>query len=313
MNPLSTLSDTRFHRWLTRSATRSVLGATLGLLTALFVAEPGALALPVGNEEEADEQENNVPSWEEIDATGVDFTAIVALSNCSGSLVRFTTSKTTDYAMVLTNGHCLSGFVAAGTALVDVPSSRTFTLLDASGRSKGTLRAQKMMYATMTGSDFALYQLSETYAQLSTKYRVTALTISSRRSTAGTSVRIPSGYWRKIYSCSIDYFVPKMKESSWTWTDSIRFTQPGCETIGGTSGSPIVDAETRAIIGINNTGNESGGMCTMNNPCEVDAAGNTKAYKGAAYGQQLYPIYSCLTSANQINLNQTGCTLQKPK
>jgi len=278
-----------------------------------LLAQNQAQALPVGNPQEAAEAESKLPTWDEIDAAAVDFASIVALSNCSGSLVRFSTSKPDDYALVLTNGHCLSGFVPAGDAVVDQASSRTFTLLDASARSLATLRAQRMMYATMTGSDFAIYKLTQTYAQLSSRYRVTALTISSRRPGEGTPIRIVSGYWRRIYSCSIDAFVPELREGTWTFRDSIRFKQPGCETIGGTSGSPIIDAETRAVIGINNTGNESGASCTLNNPCEVDASGKITATKGAAYGQQLYQVYACLDASNNIDLNRAGCTLQKPK
>lgn len=281
------------------------------LLTAATEAE--SFALPVGTPEEAQEAAKQSPTWDELDAAGVDFTSIVALSNCSGSLVRFSTSKTDDYAMVLTNGHCLSGFVAAGTAIVDQASSRTFTLLDANARSLGILRAQRMLYATMTGSDFAIYRLTQTYAQLASRYRVAPLVIAQNRPTEGTAIRIASGFWKKIYSCSIDRFVPELREATWTFRDSIRFTQPGCETIGGTSGSPIIDFESRAVIGINNTGNESGASCTMNNPCEVDATGKITATKGAAYGQQIYQIYACLDSANNFDLNRTGCTLQKPK
>ena len=287
-----------------------------GMLAALFVvtgASAEAFALPVGYPEEAQQAAAQTPTWEELDAAGVDFTSIVALSNCSGSLVRFSTSRTDDYAMVLTNGHCLSGFVAAGDAIVDQASSRTFTLLDASARSLGTLRAQRMLYATMTGSDFAIYRLTQTYAQLATRFRVAPLVIQSRRPTEGTALRIVSGYWKRIYSCSIDHFVPELREGTWTFRDSIRFTQPGCETIGGTSGSPLIDVESKAVIGINNTGNESGASCTLNNPCEVDASGRITATKGASYGQQLYQIYSCLDATNNIDLTRAGCTLQKPK
>ena len=127
-----------------------------------------ALALPVGTEEELREAEEqalrNPPTWEELYAASVDFTAIVALSNCSGSLVRFKSSKTSDYAMVLTNGHCVGGgFIKPGDARVGEASTRTFNLLPSSGSgSLGTLRASQLMYATMTGTDMALYKLTST-------------------------------------------------------------------------------------------------------------------------------------------------------
>ncbi len=272
-----------------------------------------AFALPTGSERDIHESLREAPTWEELEAAAVDFTAIVALSNCSGSLVRFTTSKTSDRAMVLTNGHCVSGFVPAGDADVNQPSSRTFSLLNSTGRSTlGTLRADQLLYATMTGSDFALYRLTQTYAQIASKYKVSPLTISDQHPVAGTSIRIVSGYWKKIYSCSIDRFVHELREATWTFSDSIRFTQPGCETIGGTSGSPIISASTREVVGINNTGNEDGAKCTMNNPCEIDETGVVTYEKGAAYGQELHQIYTCLNDSNQIDLNISGCVLQKP-
>ena len=272
-----------------------------------------AFALPVGSASDDHESLRPEPTWEELDASTVDFTAIVALSNCSGSLVRFTTSKTSDRAMVLTNGHCVGAFITAGDALSHKAVSRSFTLLNSSGRSLGTLRADQIVYGTMTGTDVAIYRLTQTYAQITSRYGVGALVISDRHPDAGAPVRIVSGYWKKIYSCSIDSFIYQLREGSWTWNDSIRFTQPGCETIGGTSGSPIIHADTKEVIGINNTGNEDGQMCTVNNPCEVDSHGAVTYAKGNAYGQQLHQIYTCVTDTNDIDVNRTGCLLQKPR
>src|SRR5690606_20017191 len=89
---------------------------------------------------------------------------------------------------------------------------------------------------------------------------------------AGTAISVVSGYWKRIYNCSIDGFVHRMKEGDWTWKDSVRYT-PSCNTIGGTSGSPVVDAATGRVVAVNNTGNEDGERCTVNNPCEIDEQG----------------------------------------
>ena len=285
-----------------------------GLVAALILtAAAPALAFPIGTPHDPPEALRTAPTWEELDAAAVDFTAIVALSNCSGSLVRFTTSLPTDKALVLTNGHCVGGFVEAGDALSHETSSRTFSLLASNGKTKiATLRASELIYATMTGTDFALYRLTQTNAQIASAYHVTPLTIADHHPDAGAPIRIVSGYWRKIYSCAVDRFVYELREATWTFADSLLFTQPGCATIPGTSGSPIIHATTRAIIGINNTGNESGDRCTMDNPCEVDSHGTITVSKGAAYGQQLYQIYSCLDANNEINLERTGCALNKP-
>src|SRR6187551_503278 len=56
------------------------------------------------------------------------FTGIVRLSNCSGSIVRWPDSKPADKVMMLTNGHCRKTY-AADEVEVDVPSVRTVILL----------------------------------------------------------------------------------------------------------------------------------------------------------------------------------------
>ncbi len=39
-------------------------------------------------------------------------------------------------------------------------------------------------------------------------------------------------------------------------------------------------------------------MCTLNNPCEVDADGNTTATKGQSYGQETYWFTTCLDATD---------------
>ncbi|WP_394827221.1 trypsin-like serine peptidase [Pendulispora albinea] len=284
--------------------------APLALLATAAVASP-ALAFPLGNGQEA---QRSAPSTFELEAAEVDFTAIIRLSNCSGSLVRFTTSRPTDSALVLTNGHCIGNFPPQGTAVVNQASSRTFSLLSSNGQTTlATLRASRLVYATMSGTDIGIYRLTSTYAQIQSSYGVTALTLSNVHPTVSTPIRVVSGYWKKIYSCAIDKFIYELREDQWRSHDSIKYSRPGCETIGGTSGSPIIHAQTREIIGINSTGNEDGERCTMNNPCEVDQQGRITVDHGASYGEETYQIYTCLDGNNQLDLNKAGCKLQKPR
>src|SRR3954471_15806162 len=190
----------------------------------------------------------------------------IALSNCSAALVRYPSSVSTDRAMMLTNGHCYEGgFLSAGQVLQNRTSSRSGTLLNAGGRSLGTVRADRVLYATMTGTDVTLYRLTSTYATLSSRYGATPLTISASHPAAGASIDIPSSYWKEIWNCKIDSFVGTLREDVWTWHDSIRY-DTACDTIHGTSGSPLVDASSGQIVGINNTGNDDGEMCTLDNP-----------------------------------------------
>ncbi|MEV3989415.1 serine protease [Streptomyces sp. NPDC049837] len=245
-------------------------------------------------------------------AAAVDFAGTVALSNCSGSVVRVPGSQPTDPALVLSNGHCLeSGMPGPGTVVVDKPSTRSFSLLNSAGTKVATLRAARIAYATMTDTDVSLYELTSTYAQIQSRYGIKALELNATRPAQGTAIKVVSGYWKRIYGCSIDGFAYRLKEAGWTMKDSIRYTA-ACDTIGGTSGSPVIDNATGKVVGVNNTGNEDGRRCTMNNPCEVDENGTVTVRHGINYGQQTYTIVACVGTGNKIDLGRPGCALPKP-
>jgi V8-like Glu-specific endopeptidase len=245
-------------------------------------------------------------------AVNVTFAGTVALSDCSGSLVRMPTSTAKDPALILTNGHCLeSGMPGPGEVIVNQSSRRSFTLLSASGGSLGTLRANKVLYSTMTDTDITLYQLTTTYAAIQQRYGITPLTISTAHPVQGADIEVVSGYWRSTYSCQVDGFVYQLEEGGWTWKDSVRYMS-SCQTIGGTSGSPVVDTASGLLVAVNNTGNENGETCTLNNPCEVDASGNVTVHQGTNYAEETYGIPACFAPGNRLDLTLAGCTLPQP-
>jgi hypothetical protein len=236
----------------------------------------------------------------------------IALSNCSASLVRYSSSVSSDRAMMLTNGHCYEGgFLSAGQVLQNRTSSRSGTLLNSAGRSLATVRSDRVLYATMTGTDVTLYRLTSTFATLQSQYGAVAYTLSASHPVNGATIAIPSSYWKRIWDCKIDGFVGTLREDVWTWHDSIRY-DANCDTIHGTSGSPIVNTANGQIVGINNTGNDDGQMCTLNNPCEVNSNGTTTALQGQSYGEETYWFNTCLTTTRTIDLNKSGCLLTRP-
>jgi V8-like Glu-specific endopeptidase len=248
-----------------------------------------------------------------VAAPGADFTGIAALSNCSASLIRYAQSATTDKALVLTNGHCYEGgFLSAGQVLVNKSSTRSITLLRPDSSRAGTVRASRILYGTMTKTDMIVYEVNETYASIKSRLNVSPLSLAKQAPATGTGMAVVSGYWQRIYTCSVQGTIPELREGTWTWKSSIKYKQPGCETIGGTSGSPVVNTSTGEIIGVNNTGNENGERCTVNNPCEVDAAGIITVDRGAAYGQQTWWLYTCLTATRTLDLKKAGCQLVAP-
>ncbi|MER6219689.1 serine protease [Streptomyces sp900105755] len=253
-----------------------------------------------------------VPQTAKAAAVTVNFAGTVSLSNCSGSVIRFPNSADSDPALVLTNGHCLeTGFPEPGEVITGQSSSRTFGLLNSSGSKVATLRANQVVYSTMTDTDITIYRTTTTYAAIKSSYGISPLTVSASHPVAGTAIKVVSGYWRTIYSCNIDGFVYRLKEGDWTWKDSVRYTS-ACNTIGGTSGSPVVDTTTGQVVAVNNTGNEDGERCTVDNPCEVDQNGNVTVRQGINYAEETYIIPACFTTGNVLNLGASGCTLPKP-
>jgi len=179
----------------------AIAATALTVSTAAAAPAPTATAAPVSHDKVV----------QRLQAAGLAST--IALSNCSASLVRYPSSLDTDRAMMLTNGHCYEGgFLSAGQVLVNRSSSRTGKLLDASGRSVANLRADLVLYATMTGTDVTLYRLTKTFAQLRSTTGLNAITISSTHPVDGHAVSVPSGYWKTTYACAINGFVGTLRE-----------------------------------------------------------------------------------------------------
>lgn len=243
--------------------------------------------------------------------TDYNFEGIVKLSNCSGSIIIFNGMPTSAKAIVMTNGHCIEkpGYIKPGEVVMNEPKARTMHVFKTL-KKLHPIKSTKILYATMTDTDVAYYELDQTYDQIKAAYDVEPLELSVHRPVVGQPMELISGYWDRGWKCNIDAFVYQIKEKDWTWTDSIRYTST-CDTMGGTSGSPLIARGTRLAIGVNNTSNESGGVCTINNPCEVDQNGNVRATKGVRYGQQTYPVYTCLTPDFRIDLSLPGCELPR--
>jgi len=248
-------------------------------------------------------------------SNGFDFEGIVKLSNCSGSLIRFSGQPATAKAVVMTNGHCLGGMFGGmpkpGQVIANKAVSRDMKIFDKE-MNLFPIKATKILFAAMTDTDVTLYELSQTYAEILNKYKIRSFDLDTVKPMVGTDIDIVSGYWEKGYACQIESFVYRLKEAGWIFSDSIRYAA-GCETIGGTSGSPIIARGTRSVIAINNSANEDGQKCTMNNPCEEDSNGDVIVMRDRKYGQQTFNIYSCLRPDFTVDLSVQGCLLPKPK
>ena len=240
-----------------------------------------------------------------------DFRGTVALSNCSGAVVRFPTSQPTQRALVLTNGHC-HDYLDRRQVLVDRRYTRRVLLLARDGSVAAAIRTDRLVYATMYRTDVALYRLRRTYVELRDRYGVRALTLADHGPRRGTALTIPSGYWATTYHCQAAGIVHTVREADWRWRSSLRFAKTrSCQMVGGTSGSPVMNPSTRRVLAVNNTANEDGQRCTLDNPCEVDAQGRITVDEGRRYGQQTWWLTTCVRDG-LLDLSIRGCKMPKP-
>lgn len=232
------------------------------------------------------------------------------LQNCSASLVRPRSARDEDKALLLTNGHCHpGGRPKPGEVITDTDVHLEGAVLSAAGRELGPVTG-KVRYATMTGTDVLLAELDSTYADIQRKYGIEAFPLASSGPVAGQEIKVASSYLESVWSCRAEAVIPALKEGNYTSNQAIRYAKE-CNTQPGSSGSPVIDAETRELVAVNSTSNRDGKECEMNNPCEVDPKG-TVVHKGRGYATQTAAIADCIGSGNTVDLKRQGCTLPKP-
>jgi hypothetical protein len=120
-----------------------------------------------------------------------------------------------------------------------------------------------------------------------------------------------SAYWKEKQNSKTSHVVGELQEDAWTYRDAIALTD-NCKTEGGWFGAPLIDRASKKIVGILNSSNTTGGLCTLDNPCEILPESTRMAFHRRSYAQRTSPIMACVTSAGNIDLNQLGCKLQKP-
>jgi len=214
-----------------------------------------------------------------------DLEGAASLGGCSASVVRTDRTRNNDPALLLTNGHCVPERPAPGQTLEDVAIDLPVTIGDRQGYLQAKARTTRLVRATMSGTDTALFQLDQTYAQLRAK-GVKIFKLAGRSARPGERVDVISSGNGKRFECTIDAVVPHLREEGYTQDDAYRY-DAGCEPSHGASGSPIVLKDGVTVVGVHSTGNDSGEQCTANNPCEVAADGTVTVRQGARYGQQV--------------------------
>ncbi len=253
---------------------------------------------------------SSVAKADAFPATPEDLRGMASLT-CSGALVRL--GRGADQpAVLLTNGHCARAkMIDPEDALVDAPYERGSISIYVGTESPVETTPTRVLYATMTGTDLALVELRSTYRDLEAK-GARIYEIADVDAKVDSSVQIISGYWKEKQLCGVSHIVESLAEDAWTYRNAIALREP-CPVQGGWSGTPLLDSTTSAIVGIISKSNAAGGLCTLDNPCEVLKGGERLAFHGRTYATRVSPVLACLTSDGDIDLDRRGCKLQKPK
>ncbi|EHN10441.1 hypothetical protein PAI11_27180 [Patulibacter medicamentivorans] len=259
---------------------------------------------------------------------GPDMRGAAKIGGCSASVVRARGARAGDPALLLTNGHCVDPRPKSGTALADRPVPTPVQLLGRDGTPIARSLTDRLLYATMTGTDVALYRLTDSYQRLE-QTGVRVLTLASRGPKPGDRVSLLTH--QELKRCRIDIIVPTLREAGYEQQNALRYVAgDGCRSQRGDSGAPLIDDGSGQVVAINNTHNSGerdptpeeieagdfepkpGVPCAEGNPCEVGPDGRIVNLVGRSYGQQAAGLAACIAPGSRLRLDRPGCTVTKP-
>jgi V8-like Glu-specific endopeptidase len=243
----------------------------------------------------------------------IDFEGIVKLSGCSGSLVAFKGAPKTNKAIVMTNGHCLP-VTGPNQVIINKPTKpNAYVGLFDANKKLNKLPLSRVIYATMDDTDVTFYEATMTYAEIEKQFNTEAFVLNDELVRLGTEIEVVSGYWEISTICEAEAIAPILREDVYVWKNAIRYSSK-CMTKGGYSGSPVVEKNTRTVVGLHNTGNNGKLDCSDMNPCEQNESGVLIFREvNRRYAQQVYQFYSCLDDNYEIDVKVAGCLAPKPK
>ncbi len=195
---------------------------------------------------------------------------------CSGVLLRPAASPGPGVpGYVLTNGHCVD-LLPPTEVLRDAPGRGSVTWGWPDGPLHETADVAAIRWASMKGTDLAVLELDRSLADLAAA-GVPAYPIAERDAAAGSRIAIVGapapidGSERQLRLATCTLLEPvDLVEAAWSWTG---FPANRCADVRhGSSGSPILDVATGALVGLVNTGtagSEGRSDCMFDRPCEV--------------------------------------------
>ncbi|MFP5459450.1 MAG: hypothetical protein ACLGG7_12010 [Bacteriovoracia bacterium] len=208
---------------------------------------------------------------------------IAKFSNCSGALVIFEGMPTTARALIVTNAKCLTGRLPRPNAVLSNRLTlRSVSLFDASGKAHA-FTARRLLYATLTQTDLALYELAESYNDVQFKTSVRPFFVSVAPPVVGQDLEFISAFGPKRWSCQVQGFVRELRDERWRFSDVIRLTED-CAVEDSPRGMPAVDLPTRTLFALQGP---------------------------RGFAQQVAALGSCFNEKFEMDLELNGCELPK--
>jgi hypothetical protein len=217
-----------------------------------------------------------------------DYQGQASLSNCTGFIFKTQKTQESEKTLLATNGHCLQSLfgmiLKPGQVKRNEKATRSVTLYANDGKAFQTKTAT-LKFATMTGTDLAIYELSESYEDLALN-NIYPLILATESPAEGLEVTTISIRKKSKFNCRIDK-ITNTREGGYSFSQAFRMSEE-CRQINGTSGSPVMDSRTGEVVAIANTFNKNGKRCTDNNPCE-DEGDEIRVMHRARYAQRIIP------------------------
>ena len=233
------------------------------------------------------------------------------MGGCSGSFIQFNGIPDSKKALVLTNGHCtgVGSFVFSGNRYPnhgEVFKNRQ-TNVQFETQDRKIYKAQRLVVASMTGTDVAIYELESTFAEVKASGYEVLRVASQKTLKQGGIVGFSSAYWSRSWNCEAEGLELNLKEGPWAWSVGIGLVGNNCVAKPGASGSPLLN-EQREVVGTVNTGHSGGRDCTIMNPCEVKD-GISRGYNGKVYAMSIIELNFCVVDG-AFDANAANCPLK---
>lgn len=231
-------------------------------------------------------------------------------SSCTGFLLDVGETITDNsHPYVMTNGHC-SKDPKKILELRGEPDDIEVTFYKPGGEMLA--KPAVVEFYTQTGLDMAILRIDGISTKELSKQGISGLKLSGKKPQIGEAItrltRLGKYKPIEITSCELKFQTDLLENGMLTF-GSYRTS---CSGQPGNSGSPFLSSISGAVVALDNTGDDDTGvMCSRNNPCEIGPDGHRARFPKAEYGQRVTDAAHCFDKQGAFNLHLPQCKLHQ--